>query len=136
MKILRKIFGIIFFGCILLCWSGLSFGADWTLYYESGVEMRYYDKASIERPQKDLVRVALKTVALGAQEGEITYIEMNCTTHKFRDLSGTVDKITGRFVSDGQNEGHPWTWIPHESTMGVVYETLCGNWREKKGLQR
>ena len=125
MNTLGKAVGTVFLGSVLLCWSGLSWGADWALYYEDGMEMHHYDKATIERPRKGIIQISIKTTELGTQIGKTRRLEMSCHDHTYRNLSDKVDPITGKLIPEGAESGYKWTWIPMESRMDALYENLC-----------
>ena len=72
--------------CALFSGPTLSQGADWTLYYEDGMEMQSYDKTSVESPRKGIVRVSIRRTLFGAQEGKVERLEINCYDHTFRYL--------------------------------------------------
>jgi hypothetical protein len=125
MRTVKKMCRATFFGCMLLCWSGLALSADWAIYYEDGMEMHRYDRSSVERPRKGVVQVVIQTTVLGDQQGLVRRLEMDCTSHSFRNLSGRVDPVTGVFEPQGAAGGYKWTWFPLESRMMALYENLC-----------
>jgi hypothetical protein len=125
MGIMRSVAGIVTLGCILLSGSYAAFGANWTIYYEDGEAMHYYDKDSVQFPRKAIVHVSVKTLLLGAQEGQIKRLEMSCYYHTFRVLSDKVDPVTGQFMPEGAAGGYKWTWFPMNSRMTSLYENLC-----------
>jgi hypothetical protein len=120
-----KIVGMMFLGLILLCWSSSAFGEDWALYYESGAEMQYYDRSTLERPQKDLVYVSVKTTELSRQKGEIMRFELSCAVQKYRVLTANADKVTGVPVPEGGPQGYPWKSFSQESIMGALWDNVC-----------
>ncbi len=117
--------------CIILCGFIVLFSSsalcaeDWALYYESGAEMHYYDKSSIERPRYDIVHVSVKTTELSRQKGGVTRIELSCTVQKCRVLTTDVDKATGAPVPEGAAQGYPWTSFSQESVMGALWDNVC-----------
>ena len=125
MSFVGKVVGSVCLGSILLCWCGLSLAADWTLYYEGGEEMHYYDKSSIVRPRKGIVQVSLRTTFSGSQEGRIRRVEMSCSNRMYRDLSDKIDPVTGQLIPEGAGEGYKWTWFPSVSRMDALYDNLC-----------
>ena len=121
----RRLWDALFVWCALCLGCGVSYGADWTLFYEDGVEMHYYDRSSVSSPRKGAVAVNRKTMFLGSQEGKIDRVELNCTNHTYRVLSPDVDKAKQEPLSVvGQKPGD-WTWFPLESRMMALYENLC-----------
>ncbi len=126
MNILRKRFPAILVGCMLFCGPGLSWGADWEVYYEDGMEMRYYDKSSVKRVQKGVLRVAIKTTLLGAEEGKVVQLEMDCGAHKYRILSPDADAVIAELPPHaGLEEGSPWVWFSINSEMMAMYQNIC-----------
>ncbi len=125
MRRVGKVTGMISFVLILLGWTGLSLGENWTLYYGSGAEMQYYDKSTLVRPQNDIVYVSVKTTELSRQKGEIVRLELSCAVQKYRVLTANVDKSTGAPVPEGAAHGYPWATFPQESIMGALWENVC-----------
>lgn len=125
MATLKRVLGTVCFGCILL-WGGTSsFGADWTLYYEDGLEMNYYDKTSVHKVRPGIVQVAVRATSLQDQAGKVRRLELSCKNHMFRPLSDRVDQATGALIPEGAGEGFKWTWFSMESRMMALYENLC-----------
>lgn len=125
MKIARMIWGVAAFATLLLCGSGSSLAADWTLYYKDGIETHFYDKASIESPRKGIVWVNTKVSHLGDPDGRVKKLELSCNYHTFRVLSDKIDPVTGQYVPEGGAGGYKWTWVPFEAKLRALYENLC-----------
>jgi hypothetical protein len=115
----------IFLGVLFLCGGGVSEAADWALYYEDGAEIHHYDKASVTRPRSGIVDVSIRVTLLGSQEGKIQHLELSCKNHMFRELSDTIDPITGVRLPENSADGYKWTWFPMKSQIMSLYENLC-----------
>jgi len=125
MKILKSIPGIAVLLYILFCSVSPSFGADWTLYYQDGMEKVFYDKGTVDVPRKGVVRVSVKATLFDAQEGNVRRLELMCNYHTYRVVSDKVDPVTGQFVDQPGAGGYKYSWFPYESRMMALYQNLC-----------
>ncbi|HEY3277705.1 MAG TPA: hypothetical protein VGJ94_13895 [Syntrophorhabdaceae bacterium] len=125
MTILRGVSGFTVIVGIILCGFALSFGADWTLYYQDGMEKIFYDKGTVEVPRKGQVRVTVKATLFDAQEGNVRRLELMCNYHSYRVISDKVDPVTGAFVDQPGAGSYKYTWFPYDSRMMALYQNLC-----------
>lgn len=145
MNLFKKILVAACFGIIGLGGSGQSWGADWIFYYQTELEDEsktilekyYYDKSSVERPQKNIIKLTQKITILvnNAEETDkkVVQIEMNCSSYKYRVLSQTeFDGATGKAMAEGQVENLSWKRFAMESSMGGIRDNLCFEKKQQK----
>ncbi len=145
MNLFKKILVTVCFGLVCLGYYGQSWGADWTFYYQTEVEDEfktiaekyYYDKASIERPQKNILRFTQRITILvkGSEETDkkVMQMEMNCVSRQYRVLSQTeYDMATGKVITEGKMESPAWKRFSLDSVMGDLRENLCSEKTQKK----
>lgn len=145
MNLFKRILVTVCFGAVCLGYYGQSWGADWTFYYQTEVEDEiktivekyYYDKASIERPQKNILKFTQRISILvkGSEETDkkVMQMEMNCTSRQYRILSQTeYDVATGKVITEGQTESPAWKRFSLSSVMGDLRDNLCFEKAQKK----
>jgi hypothetical protein len=145
MRIFKKMLIGVCFGVICLLCCGQSWGVDWTFYYQTEVEDEsktimekyYYDKASVERPQKNILMLTQKITILstGSEEADkkVMHIEMNCSSYKYKILSQTeYDVATGKVIMEGKTENPAWKRFSIDSVMGGLSSNLCFEKTQKK----
>ncbi len=107
-------------------------GGGWQLYYsdESGNNY-YYDKGSIESPQKGVYKVWQRiTETIRAGEEQDNYkiqLQINCKAKIYEVLSyieydGTGEKALNSLE---YKENPPKSSLPLGSRMGALYENIC-----------
>jgi hypothetical protein len=129
------VFGIITAFFILLSDAGVfaqTKGGGWQLYYanESGNKY-YYDKGSIESPQKGIYKVWQKiteTIREGEEQDSFKiHLQVNCRGKIYEVLSyieydGTGEKA---LTAKEYKENPPKNSLQLGSRMGALYENIC-----------
>jgi len=107
-------------------------GGGWQLYYsnESGNKY-YYDKGSIESPQKGIYKVWQKiteTIREGEEQDNFKiHLQINCRAKIYEVLSYIEYDGTGEKALNAQEykEKPPKNSLQLGSRMGVLYENIC-----------
>lgn len=141
---------LVFCFCLtILSLSSTSQGADWKIFYQgvSGEDPRgsesinyYYDKESIVKPSKGIVRVWFKTT-LGKNDGSDnlvgkdgsdeaeqyrSHIEINCKSKSYRLLEeAKLDSIEAEQKAQKSYSGKDFRRVHLESAMGTLWSNLC-----------
>jgi len=122
----------ILFGIMLLCLCSYSEGADWQLFYATDSGFKYfYDKESLEAPDKDTKKVWQKiSKDLGRDETQDMFkmhTEINCKTKVYEILSIVeYDGDREMTISFEDYKGRPPTDdLPLESRIGGLYDNIC-----------
>ena len=145
MNSLLKTLAMTFFGALVLGYCSLLWAAEWTLYYQTDTEKEnriitgkyYFDKSTVEKPEKDIVRLTEKiTQSLAGREEadkKITQMEINCSSRKYRILSRTeYDDVTGKALAEDRNKIQPWSRFSLDSIMGDLRDNLCFEKKQAK----
>jgi hypothetical protein len=145
MNRLKRILLTACFSIVCLGYYGQSWGADWTFYYQTEVEDEiktivekyYYDKASIERPQKNILKFTQRITIMvkGSEETDkkVMQTEMNCASRQYRVLSQTeYDVATGKVITEGTMESPVWKRFSLDSVMGDLRDNICFEKTQKK----
>lgn len=145
MNLLKKILLTVCFSILCLGYYGQSWGADWIFYYQSEVEdgmktimeKYYYDKSSVEKPQKNILKFTqrITILATGSEETDkkVMQMEMNCSSRQYRVLSQTeYDVATGKVITEGTMESPVWKRFSLDSVMGDLRDNLCFEKKQKK----
>jgi hypothetical protein len=129
------VFGIITVIFILLFNMGAfaqTKGGGWQIYYadESGNKY-YYDKGSIETPQKDIFKVWQKiteTIRSGEEQDNFKmHIQINCRGRSYEILSYIEYDGTGEKVLNAQEykEKQPKGSLPVGPRIKALYDNVC-----------
>lgn len=100
----------------------------WTMYYKSDSgEAMYYDKTTIKKLAKDIIRVSQRTtMKTGKDEEEQetcrAEIEINCKKRTYTVLSYSEGKAASDKKCIDKKGTHR---LYLDSTMGALYENLC-----------
>jgi hypothetical protein len=134
MSFFQKMLVIIFAGLFITAGYSISEGAEWKLFYkaESGEEY-LFDKESIERPEKNIVRVWQKTVEKirdgEEQERSKLQFEINCSSRKYTItiLSNTEDstKKDAPKRPEDIKDNPPASYIPSGVMIGALRDNVC-----------
>jgi hypothetical protein len=134
MSFFQKMLVIIFAGLFIPAGYSISEGAEWKLFYknESGEEY-LFDKASIEYPEKGVVRVWQKTVEKTRdgeeQEKSKLQIEIYCSSKRstYTILSNTEEKTKkdAPIRSEDIKGNPPASYIPSGVTIGALRDNVC-----------
>lgn len=138
MKSFHWILMILCFSLLTLSCAGISRSAEWKFYYQTEVEKDgieitqklYYDDSNIERPQKGIVRVRLKTVKVSGNEKEsdltTKVAEINCSSRRYRYLVVTeLEEETGKVLLEEKTPDAPWTKFGYESAAAGLSDNVC-----------
>ena len=134
---------------VVLNFSSPLQGADWKMFYQKVNEKgtggknenlnHYYDKESIERPSKGIVRVWFKTTVGdddsedlagkdGSDESEQyrSHIEINCKTKSYR----MIEETSSDSSESEEKRSQPLAGkAPHrlylDSALGALWSNLC-----------
>lgn len=133
-----KYFIIGLIGVIFVWLSGVSVlaqtrGEGWKLYYidESAGNRYYYDKGSIESPQKGIIKVWQKiTERTKSEEEQDKYkmrLQINCRQKTYETLSYTEYDVAKERVltSTEYKENPPKSNLPLDSRMRALFENTC-----------
>jgi hypothetical protein len=107
-------------------------GGGWQLYYsnESGNKY-YYDKGSMESPQKGIYKVWQKiteTIREGDEQDNFKiHLQINCRAKIYEVLSYIEYDATGEKALNAQEykENPPKNSLQLGSRMGALYENIC-----------
>ncbi|MCX5812909.1 MAG: hypothetical protein NT178_10255 [Proteobacteria bacterium] len=128
------VFGIITVMFILL--SDMSVfaqtkGGGWQLYYADESGRYYYDKGSIESPQKGVLKVwqrITETIRAGEEQDNFKIqLQLNCRGKTYEVLSYIEYDGTGEKTLNAQEykEKRPKISLTLGSRMGVLFENIC-----------
>lgn len=123
---------VLFFSLFLLIHlSGMAYGENWVLFYNSQDEEKYYfDKESIEKPQKNIVRVWQKRVKIveeSEEDIEKVHLELDCKKRQYSILSIVdANSKTQESVKEGGTPSRARTGLSTLiSIMGSLFENVC-----------
>lgn len=129
MKAGMVIVGVIF---LLAGFLGVSYAEpEWIVFYKGEKNHFFYDKSSIERPEKQRVIVVQKIVEVKHIDDTIelfrTKFEIECKARTFKILSNTeFEEVTGReltsdqIISANSKEGEILA-----SKMSILRDNVC-----------
>lgn len=108
--------------------------AEWQFFYQVEDGPKYYfDKDSIQSPQKGIVHVSVKTT-LGKDSDEDAEqykgsVEINCRSRSYRILGDEVgaDEKNKELTTKTATGPSDLRRMPLESVMGVLWTNVCDN---------
>ncbi len=128
----RYILPVLFFSLFLLIHvSNKAYGENWVLFYNSQDEEKYYfDKDSIQKPQKDIIQVWQKRAKVEdevEQDIEKIHLELDCKKRQYRILS-VIDansKTQEPAREDEITSGVRTRLSSLISILGALFENVC-----------
>ncbi|MBP8625247.1 MAG: hypothetical protein KBI10_00935 [Syntrophorhabdales bacterium] len=116
---------------LLLCNCGNVYGESWTLFYNSqDVEKYYFDKDSIQKSGKNIVKVWYKKVKIvdeTEEEIERLHLEMDCKKRVYRILSTEAPNLKNqdKIKEDANKRNIQEGTTTLISIIGSLYENVC-----------
>jgi len=149
MSVLKRVFIVVCCGLLGLGFVDLACGAEWQFYYQTEIEKDnvtrteklYYDKSSVVKPEKNIIRVTQKTTLAGYDEKEadskLRLIEINCSSRKYRILSATeFESGTGKMLPEARYNDAPWTRFSLDSVIEGLYSNVCFEKKKPKVTEK
>lgn len=129
MKAGRVVLGIFF---LFIGIMGVSHAAEpeWVVFYKGEKNQFFYDKASIERPEKDRVIVVQKIVEEKDRDNLVelfrTKFEIQCKARSFKIISNTeFEDVTGRELTSEEIKATSKEGESLASKMSTLRDNVC-----------
>lgn len=124
---------LLIFCCTLLVlsiYTPTAHAENWMLFYGSQTGEKYYfDKDSLERPQKKIVRVWQKKTRVedeNEQELQKLHLELDCAKKTYRIISIVdLDSKKNGAITEDLAKSAPVGMITFISIIGSLYENIC-----------
>ena len=142
---IKNLQGII---CVMIffLFANQALAADWKLFASSGGGDMYYDKSSIKKENKNIVRVLTKKIynergkleefsflqKTGKKPGnlyilshELILFEIDCVNEKIKILSNSIRDKRGHVVPSAPQSYGKWNDIAHKSSDEKLKNIVC-----------